>query len=144
MQATAITPNPNHETPILTSRLKVLHIISGDLWAGAEVQAFTLVTSLQHQCEIVVALMNHGELENRLIDAGVKTVVIEERSHSGLQITRQLVTLIKHFRPDIIHTHRKKENILGSLANIFASKNPWRRINLSGQPMARMNINSRG
>jgi len=128
MQATATTPNPNHENPILPSHLKVLHIISGDLWAGAEVQAFTLVTSLQHQCDIVVALMNHGELENRLLDAGVKTVVIDERSHSGLQIARQLVTLIKHFRPDIIHTHRKKENILGSLANILASKNPWRRI----------------
>lgn len=128
MQATATTPNPNHENPILTSHLKVLHIISGDLWAGAEVQAFTLITSLQHQCNIVVALMNHGELESRLIKAGVNTVVIDERSHSGLQITHQLVTLIKHFHPDIIHTHRKKENILGSLANIIACKNPWRRI----------------
>lgn len=128
MQATATTPNPINENLILPSRVKVLHIISGDLWAGAEVQAYTLLRSLPKECELLAVLMNHGELEQRLIAAGVKTVVIDERSHSGFQIIIQLVSLIKHFRPDIIHTHRKKENILGSLANIVASKNPWRRI----------------
>lgn len=127
MQATAPTPNPIAEKLILPFHLKVLHIISGDLWAGAEVQAYTLLTSLPKECELFAVLMNHGELEQRLIAAGVKTVVIDERSHSGFQITSQLVTLIKQFRPDIIHTHRKKENILGSLANVLASKNPWRR-----------------
>ncbi|HSC66447.1 MAG TPA: glycosyltransferase [Cellvibrio sp.] len=122
-----MTPNPNSENPILTSRIKVLHIISGDLWAGAEVQAFTLITSLQHQCDITVALMNYGELEQRLSLAGVEVIVMDECTLSGWQITKQLVMLIKRFHPDIIHTHRKKENILGSLANILASKNPYHR-----------------
>ena len=132
MQATAITPNPNDEKLILPSRLKVLHIISGDLWAGAEVQAYTLLTSLPKECELLAVLMNHGELEQRLLAAGINTRVIDERSSTSLKIIRELTILIRHFAPDIIHTHRQKENILGTLANLIASPftrtGSWRRI----------------
>lgn len=127
MQPTAATPNPNQNAVILTSRLKVLHIISGDLWAGAEVQAFTLITTLANQCDIHVALMNHGELEERLKYAGINTSVINEQHLSSLTITRQLSTLIRSFQPNIIHTHRQKENILGSLANVIANKSFFNR-----------------
>jgi glycosyltransferase involved in cell wall biosynthesis len=127
MQATANTPNLSHENTILTSRIKVLHIISGDLWAGAEVQAFTLITTLGNQCDIVVALMNHGELEKRLQQAGVNTIVINEQLLSSLDIIRHLTKLIRRFQPDIIHTHRQKENILGSVANLVANKSLFRR-----------------
>ena len=122
MQATATTPSPGNQNAILTSRTKVLHIISGDLWAGAEVQALTLITSLSRQCDIMVALMNHGELEKRLKHAGITTTVIDEQHISSFQITRRLVSIIKQFQPDIIHTHRQKENILGSIANLIANK----------------------
>lgn len=132
MQATAPTPNPTNKESILPSRLKVLHIISGDLWAGAEVQAYTLLTSLPAECDLLVVLMNHGELEQRLVQAGINTRVIDERSHNGLKIIGKLVAVIRRFAPDIIHTHRQKENILGSIANVIASmlnsKQHWRRI----------------
>ncbi len=131
MQATATTPNPNNEKLILPSRLKVLHIISGDLWAGAEVQAYTLLTSLPKECELLAVLMNHGELEQRLLAAGINTRVIDERNTSSLKIIRELASAIRHFSPDIIHTHRQKENILGTVANLISSpynKHPWRRI----------------
>lgn len=132
MQATAPTPNPMNKGSILPSRLKVLHIISGDLWAGAEVQAYTLLTSLPTECELLVILMNHGELEQRLIQAGINTQVIDERNHNGLKIIGKLVAVIRCFTPDIIHTHRQKENILGSLANLIASpfnsQQRWRMI----------------
>ena len=127
MQATTAMPNPDSQATILTSRLKVLHIISGDLWAGAETQAFTLICELSSQCEIMVTLMNHGELENRLINAGIATLVIDEKLHSSLQITRKLVNIIKQFQPNIIHTHRQKENILGSVANFIANRGIKRR-----------------
>ena len=105
---------------ILPARLKVLHIISGDLWAGAEVQAFTLIDKLNAQCEICVALMNHGELEQRLSAAGVKVQVFDEAKKSARAIIQGLNQLIKTFSPDLIHSHRQKENILGCLANILA------------------------
>lgn len=117
-------PDTNLETqlPILTSHPRVLHIISGDLWAGAEVQAYTLLTSMKDQCELLAVLMNHGELADQLIQAGISVEIIDERQISSLKIFTRLCAIIRRFDPDLIHTHRQKENILGSLANTLASR----------------------
>lgn len=104
-----------------------MHIISGDLWAGAEVQAYTLITTLHKNCDISVVLMNHGELEQRLRQEGISVHIIDEQQNSGLTIFFQLTKLIKIAKPDIIHTHRQKENILGSFANLTAHLLPARR-----------------
>lgn len=126
-------PDANLEiqTPILPPRPKVLHIISGDLWAGAEVQAYTLLTSLRDNCELLAVLMNHGELADRLMQAGITVEIIDERHISSLTIFTRLCTIIRRFAPDIVHTHRQKENILGTIANSLASrflhKQFWRR-----------------
>ena len=127
--------NPNKsaeiQTPILTSHPKILHIISGDLWAGAEVQAYTLLTALRDDCVLLVVLMNHGQLADRLIQAGICVTIIDERRTNSLNIFFRLCTLIRHFAPDLIHTHRQKENILGAMANAIAGrfirKHFWRR-----------------
>lgn len=120
MHATVTMPNPNDKDPILTSPIRVLHIISGDLWAGAEVQAYTLLTSLPAEYELLVILMNYGELETRLKAAGIKTQVIDERKTNSLKIISQLIASIRGFSPHIIHTHRQKENILGTIANLLS------------------------
>lgn len=95
-----------------------MHIISGDLWAGAEVQAYTLLKHLQAEVDLYVVLMNQGELSEKLTALGIETVVIPETNLSSLSLVSKLITQIRRFRPDVIHTHRQKENILGSLANL--------------------------
>lgn len=105
---------------ILPARLKVLHIISGDLWAGAEVQAFTLLRSLKEECNLRAAIMNPGELEQRLQAEGITVDLLDETKLSPLQILNGIIKLIKDFKPDIIHTHRQKENILGTIANYLS------------------------
>lgn len=100
--------------------LRVLHIISGDLWAGAEVQAFTLLTHLKCKVDLHVILMNDLELASRLRSAGITITIIPEQSISSIQIFFQLIKAIVKLKPDVIHTHRQKENILGSLANLLA------------------------
>ncbi len=95
-----------------------MHIISGDLWAGAEVQAYTLLKHLHHNVELCVILMNEGELSEKLSALGITPIIIPETTHSSLKIIRKLFTHIRQFNPDVIHTHRQKENILGSLANL--------------------------
>jgi glycosyltransferase involved in cell wall biosynthesis len=99
--------------------LKVLHVISGDLWAGAEVQAFTLISTLGKQPDIQVAaaVMNEGELATRLRGIGTEVSVLDERHLSSLQIIARLREVMDRWRPDIVHTHRSKENVLGSMAN---------------------------
>jgi glycosyltransferase involved in cell wall biosynthesis len=104
-----------HGTPY--AQLRVLHVASGDLWAGAEAQVFELVTNLRKmavQCAVV--LLNEGELANRLRNAGIFVVVVSERTNSVWRIMRKIEETIRSFRPQVIHTHRFKENLVGSIA----------------------------
>lgn len=105
---------------ILNRPLRVMHIISGDLWAGAEVQAFTLLKHLATETDLCVILMNEGELAERLRQIGIKTQIIHEHQNSSFGIIAKILKAIRQHKPDVIHTHRQKENILGSFANLFA------------------------
>jgi glycosyltransferase involved in cell wall biosynthesis len=108
------------------SNPKVLHVASGDLWAGAESQLFTLVTTLHNSLEVTVfvLLLNHGTLEDRLRNAGIEVIILDESSLNSFQILSKLVSIIRRKRPDVIHTHRTKENILGSVAGFIAGGIP--------------------
>lgn len=99
---------------------RVMHVISGDLWAGAEVQAYTLLTQLHHDCELHVAVMNLGRLQQQLQNAGIAVTVLDESRLNSLAILRKLRQLMREFQPHIIHTHRQKEHILGALANLLS------------------------
>ncbi|MBT8439936.1 MAG: glycosyltransferase, partial [Gammaproteobacteria bacterium] len=98
--------------------IRVLHIVSGDLWAGAEVQFYTLAKALRNieSMQLDVILLNHGTLEQKLRSKGINVVVHDESEYNGFQILQKLVSSIRKARPDIVHTHRIKENILGSIA----------------------------
>lgn len=103
----------------MTRALRVLHIASGDLWAGAEAQAFTLISHLNRIPETTLAavLMNEGTLADKLRSAGIAVYLTDERKMGALRIFSSLRGLLHDWRPDVIHTHREKENILGCLAN---------------------------
>lgn len=110
-----------------SNQLRIMHIVSGDLWAGAEVQAFTLLKYLQPNVSLHVVLMNEGELANRLRALNVHISVLPESQLSSWAIFTSLVRLIKETKPHIVHTHRQKENILGALANFIAFPFFWTR-----------------
>ncbi|RZK16402.1 MAG: glycosyltransferase [Flavobacterium sp.] len=118
------TTKPNFKEKIMlppNKPIRVMHIISGDLWAGAEVQAYTLLKYLQPDVSLHVVILNDGELAKRLRALQIQVTILPESTLGSLTIFRKLVKLILHFRPHVIHTHRQKENILGNLANIVAS-----------------------
>lgn len=102
--------------------LHVLHVASGDLWAGAEVQLFHLVIALSRDpaTQVTVIVLNPGLLEQRLREAGVAVLVYDERRLRPLRLLTALVAEVKRLHPDIVHTHRLKENVLGSIAAVFA------------------------
>ena len=101
-----------------TRPIRVLHIASGDLWAGAEVQLFTLAKALKDNTNTIVEiiLLNHGMLEKKLLSSGINVIVLDESKLGGFAILWKLSRLINRIQPDVIHTHRIKENILGSVA----------------------------
>jgi glycosyltransferase involved in cell wall biosynthesis len=104
----------------------VLHVVSGDLWAGAEVQAYTLMSALAKMpaTAVAAALMNEGLLAQKLRQAQIPVTVLDERRLSPVQIFAGLRGLMLTLNPDVVHTHRTKENIVGSLANRFAHNVP--------------------
>jgi len=105
---------------VAETNLKVLHVASGDLWAGAEAQLFNLSKKLNDKSDVSlkVVLLNHGELENRLLNEGIDTVVITENSIGFVGILRALSQVCANWLPDIIHSHRFKENILVGLCSL--------------------------
>jgi glycosyltransferase involved in cell wall biosynthesis len=102
---------------VTSKRLKILHLISGDLWAGAEAVALNLLKQLKYyeDMDTSVIIFNDGKLADGLRSIGVNTHVIDEKRHSFCQILHQTWGLIGSIHTDIIHSHRYKENILAYL-----------------------------
>ena len=105
------------------SKQNVTHIASGDLWAGAEVQLFTLCSNLK-DINVNVILLNHGELEKRLKKHGIPVIVIDESKTNGIKILLKLIKILRNSNTHIVHTHRIKENILGGIAAKLAGNIP--------------------
>lgn len=100
--------------------LTVLHVFSGDLWAGAEVMVLHLLTSLAGRAGVqVIALsLNEGELTGRLRRAGIETHCLVESGRSFGAIALAAVRLLRGRRVDVIHSHRYKENLLAWLLGV--------------------------
>lgn len=100
-------------------QIKVIHVASGDRWAGAEAQVYTLLKTLNKIEDVAVyaVILNDGELSNKLKKEGINTTVLDEAKLSSWQILLSLRTLFQETQPDIIHTHRLKENVLSSITN---------------------------
>jgi glycosyltransferase involved in cell wall biosynthesis len=124
----------------MTSPLTVLHIFSGDLWAGAEVVIFHLLNSLKSDASVqILALsLNNETLATKLRDIGIKTWVIPETHHGFLKILFTARRLFKGKGIDIIHSHGYKQNVL---ALLLAKLLPVRRLvtTLHGMPEPPLN-----
>ena len=101
--------------------IKVAHIISGDLWAGAEVMTFNLLAGLNKikDLEIYAILLNEGRLSEELKRAGIRICVLDEKNLSFITIGHRLNCLLKKIKPDILHSHRYKENLLAFLNKVL-------------------------
>jgi L-malate glycosyltransferase len=98
--------------------LRVCHVIGADLWAGAETQVASTMTYLAEQSSIAVTavLFNEGRLADELRRIGVGVVVIDETRTSTLGIFLGLVRVLRAHRFDLVHVHKYKDGVLGSLA----------------------------
>jgi glycosyltransferase involved in cell wall biosynthesis len=106
--------------PGRTMAHRICHLISGDLWAGAEVMAFHLLVGLSKrpEVELLVVLLNNGTLAKELGKAGVATCVLDERKHSFPAIARLAAKSVKPWAPQVLHAHRYKENLLAFLVSL--------------------------
>jgi L-malate glycosyltransferase len=101
----------------VSRQLTVLHIFSGDLWAGAEVMIFNLLNRLKDEPELkILALsLNEGILTCKLQELGVETFVIPEAVNTFPAIYLKALRLFRRKRIALMHSHGYKENLLALL-----------------------------
>lgn len=99
--------------------IKVCHIVSGDLWAGAEAMVFSLLEGLKPYPDVrlQVILLNGGRLFKKLRQGGFDATVLDESRLGTARLGRDVFRLLKATRPSIIHAHRYKENFIAFLAS---------------------------
>jgi glycosyltransferase involved in cell wall biosynthesis/protein-tyrosine-phosphatase len=99
-------------------RLRVCHIMSADLWAGAEVQLATVASYLveRPEVELTAVLFNEGPLAYELRRLGVPVTVMDEHRRSAINILASLTRWLRNHSVDVVHTHRYKDTVLGAVA----------------------------
>ena len=99
--------------------IHVCHIISGDLWAGAEVMDFQLLKKLKQfqNLELSAILFNEGRLSNEIRSLGIPVDVIDENKLNFFNILKNIRNILIRRPTHIVHSHRYKENILGFLSS---------------------------
>jgi len=99
-------------------KINIVHIISGDLWAGAEVQAYSIIKRFSQlpPINIQVILFNEGILSTKLCDDGIRMYICPESQRSILSMIYDCWNIMKASRIDIVHTHGYKENLIGGIA----------------------------
>lgn len=103
---------------MIAGELSVCHIIAADVWAGAEMQAYTLIRGLHSKPEVSVRVIafNEGVFSSLLTDDGVLVTVFPE-SGNGLLLIWRIYKLLRKERVDVVHAHGYKENFIGGIAS---------------------------
>jgi L-malate glycosyltransferase len=98
-------------------KIAVCHVISGDLWAGAEAQVCSLLKSLKVDQSVAVSViaMNEGRLAEFFRRESIPVTVIAESENGFLGILERVAAELSGRKIDIIHSHRYKENLLAVL-----------------------------
>jgi glycosyltransferase involved in cell wall biosynthesis/protein-tyrosine-phosphatase len=102
--------------------MRICHVMTADLWAGAEVQLATTASYLVEQPDLRVfaVLFNDGRLASELRQLGVEVAVFDETRLGSLRIVRSLTALLRERQIDLVHTHRYKDTVLGTIAATLA------------------------
>lgn len=102
--------------------LRICHIISGDLWAGAETQIASTIAYLVEQpgVRVTALLLNDGRLADELRRLDVPVVVLDETRTSMLGIVIGMTRILRAHPCDLVHVHKYKDGVLGTIAARFA------------------------
>lgn len=103
--------------------LKVLHIIGGGEFGGAEKHILNLAGAVDPQAaELTVCCLFSAPFVEYAARAGINALAVPMRGKADLGLVRKLSVLIKDGEFDIVHTHGVRANLLGRLAARQAGK----------------------
>jgi len=101
----------------MSAKVRVLHLFSGDLWAGAEVMVANLLEQLGDDAavESIAVALNDGVLIRRLARRGIETHVLAEGDRGFTRLAFDCARRLRGRRIDVVHAHRYKENLLATV-----------------------------
>lgn len=97
--------------------LRVCHFVSGDAWGGLEAMVLNLLRA-QHAdpgYEVSLIALNDGRLYREAMAEGIPVHLLPERELNGWQLLLRLRRVLTSLRPQLLHTHRYKENFFSYL-----------------------------
>ncbi|HWI55198.1 MAG TPA: glycosyltransferase [Desulfobacteria bacterium] len=98
-------------------RLKVLHVIGGGEFGGAEQHLLSLLRHIdKHEFELHVACLFTEPLAPMIVHEGFKVYILPMRNKIDLKPVGRLASLISSEGFHIIHTHGVRANMIGRLA----------------------------
>jgi len=101
----------------VSPKIRVLHLFSGDLCAGAEGVVANLLEQLAADpaVEPIAVGLNDGVLIRRLAARGVETHVLAEGAQGFTRLALDCARRLRGRRIDLVHAHRYKENLLAAV-----------------------------
>ncbi|REK63357.1 MAG: glycosyl transferase [Brevibacillus sp.] len=99
------------------SKLRVLHVIGGGEFGGAEQHILNLVTSLpQEAVDVAVVCFYNSLFADELRKAGVSVIPLDRFGRFDVRLLQALRDTFRRYQPDIVHTHGVKANFFSRLA----------------------------
>lgn len=101
------------------SKLRVLHVIGGGEFGGAEQHILNLVSSFPaSEVEVAVVCFYDSLFAGELKKAGIHVITLDQFGRFDLRLLRALRNAFLTFQPAIIHTHGVKANFFSRLASL--------------------------
>lgn len=104
--------------------IKVLHIIQGKHFGGAEQVVLTLARCLNSErVTSSVCCFERGLLSEKLSHYRIPNYLIQMKSRRNILIPLlRMIKLARRIEIDIIHTHSVRSNLIGRMAALFSGK----------------------
>lgn len=101
----------------MNSKLRILHVIGGGEFGGAEQHILNLLASFPKDAlEATVVCFYDSVFADQLRKAGIPVVTLHQYGRFDLRLLSAIKRTILQYKPDIIHTHGVKANFFSRLA----------------------------
>lgn len=105
--------------------IKVVHIIGGGEFGGAERHIINLAGALNPQMvELTVCCLFSDPFVEIAAQAGINALNVTMRNRMDFRVISRLASIIRQNNFDIVHTHGVRANLLGRVASRLANRKP--------------------
>ena len=103
-----------------------MHVMGGGDVGGAKTQIMNTVTGLSRTNDVMLISFRAGPFADEARERGIDVRVIER--HNPFRAARTMRDLVDEFKPDIIHCHGGRANLMRCAfsTSISRSRTAWR------------------